>query len=150
DRDAEMAQSRQQIVEYLLAAQVSDARGFKNDSASYGGWDFLGAADAQGVTTGTNISVTCHVLEAFAGEHLAMASTGRQAPGKLEVAMAHGKAYVQRCQQPDGGFAFTCEPASLNNKAAYRDEKLQQPRSYGTATCDGVRALVACGAQASD
>jgi hypothetical protein len=60
------------------------------------------------------------------------------------------KAYILRCQQDDGGLAFTCEPASLNNKAAYRDEKLKQPRPYGTATCDGVRALVACGLKPTD
>jgi hypothetical protein len=65
--------------------------------------------------------------------------------GGIEEALALAKAYALRCQQPDGGFAFTCEPASLNNKAAYRDEKLRQPRSYGTATADGVRTLLACG-----
>ena len=63
----------------------------------------------------------------------------------MQKSLELAKAYVLRCQQADGGFAFTCEPASLNNKAAYADTELTKPRSYGTATCDGVLALVACG-----
>jgi len=39
---------------------------------------------------------------------------------------------------------------SLNNKAAFADEKLAEPRPYGTATCDGIQALVACGAKPDD
>jgi prenyltransferase/squalene oxidase-like repeat protein len=139
------------IIAYLVAAQVAKPRGFEADSPSYGGWDFLGHDDARGVTTGTNVSVTSYVLEALAGE----LDYRRQLNGSRSItlerqAMAIGKAYVLRCQQPDGGFAFTCEPASLNNKAAYHDEKLTQPRSYGTATCDGIRALLACGLAPTD
>ena len=57
---------RKVVVDYLIDAQVTDRRGFKKDSAEYGGWDFLGPKDAHGVTTGTNISVTCYVLEGLA------------------------------------------------------------------------------------
>jgi prenyltransferase/squalene oxidase-like repeat protein len=140
----------QKIVEYLIAAQVAQPRGFQADSPSYGGWDFLGADDARGITTGTNVSITAHVVEALTSERHDKASGGRQPPEAIDTALRLAKAYVLRCQQPDGGFAFTCEPASLNNKAAYRDEKLTQPRSYGTATCDGVRALIACGLKSTD
>jgi len=138
---------RAKVIDYLVGAQVCEPRGFESSSASYGGWDFLGPADAQGITTGTNVSVTCFVLEALAAEQ---ASGGRKPTEAMETALVRGKAYALRCQQPDGGFAFTCEPASLNNKAAFLDEKLTQPRSYGSATCDGIRALVACGMKAAD
>jgi hypothetical protein len=131
------------VVGYLVAAQVAESRGFAEDSPSFGGWDFLGPGDAQGITTGTNISVTCHVLEAL---HDAREDREQGTEdGELLTAVERGKAYALRCQQADGGFAFTCEPASLNNKAAYSDSELMKPRSYGTATCDGIRALAACG-----
>ena len=132
--------ARRKLLEYLLGAQVVEARGFKPESPSYGGWDFLGQDDAQAITTGTNISVTRYVLEALAQEP----GVAGQASG-IPKAIELGKAYVLRCQRPSGGFAFTCEPMSLNNKAAFADEKLADPRPYGTATCDGVMALLACG-----
>ena len=144
------AEQRKRLMEYLLGAQVVEGRGFAADSPSYGGWDFLGKGDAQGITTGTNISVTRYVLEALGqvrgGQEPAVA--GRDEG--IGRAMGLGKAYVLRCQQPDGGFTFTCERASLNNKAAYSDEELTKPRPYATATCDGVLALIACGAAADD
>ena len=138
-------QERQRLIRYLVQAQVADERGFKTDSPSYGGWDFLSKADAQAITTGTNISVTRHVLEAL-GQEPGIAGQDNG----LAQAMERGQAYVLRCQRPDGGFVFTCEPASLNNKAAYADEDLKEPRSYATATCDGILALLACGVAADD
>ncbi|HEX5105638.1 MAG TPA: prenyltransferase/squalene oxidase repeat-containing protein [Pirellulaceae bacterium] len=135
------------VVEYLVGAQVVEARGFDKSSPSYGGWDFLGPDDAKGITTGTNISVTRHALEALAIQRDRNQKGGlsREATEALkDPIQGTGKAYVLRCQQADGGFAFTCEPASLNNKAAYSESELTKPRSYGTATCDGVLALVAC------
>lgn len=145
---------RSKLVAYLVAAQVAEARGFAADSPSHGGWDFLGPGDAQGITTGTNISVTRYVVEALTGDlEWQRTSSGSRSLTEingLRKALQLGKAYALRCQQPNGGFAFTCEPASLNNKAAYHDEKLAQPRSYGTATCDGIRALIACGLKPDD
>ncbi len=129
-----------QAADFLLAAQCGPARGFEAAHPAAGGWDFLSAEDARGITTGTNLSVTRHVLEALE-------------PTKTEAADAARKAaldWLARCQQRDGGFAFTPEPGSLNNKAEYSDEALLQPRSYGPPTCDGVRALLACGVKASD
>ena len=133
-------------VKYLMDAQVLENRGFQSNSPSYGGWDFLGPKDAYGITTGTNISVTRYVLEALAEQY------GRNQKGlspKAAEALEYsicgpGQAYVLRCQQSDGGFTFTSEPASLSNKAAYSDQDLKKPRSYGTATCDGILALIAC------
>jgi hypothetical protein len=145
---------RPKLIRYLVGAQVAEPRGFAADSPSFGGWDFLGPDDAQGITTGTNISVTRYVLEALKEDVEWLRKTnGSQSLIEVEgirKALQLAKAYALRCQQADGGFAFTCEPASLNNKAAYSDTELTKPRSYGTATCDGIRALVACGAKADD
>jgi hypothetical protein len=137
------------LVEYLLGAQVTEGRGFEPESPSYGGWDFLAKEDAQAITTGTNISVTRYVVEALTSRS-EQAQGADAARSPVTAAMDLARKYVLRCRQPDGGFAFTCEPASLNNKAAYEDEELKKPRPYATATCDGILALVACGAQPDD
>ena len=49
--------------------------------------------------------------------------------------------FVARCQAADGGFYFT--PAGDGNKAG-------PGRSYGSATCDGIRALRRLGVAADD
>jgi hypothetical protein len=140
---------RSKLVAYLTAAQVAEPRGFAADSPSYGGWDFLGQGDAQGITTGTNISVTRYVAEALEDDLEWLRDTNARRTltevHGIQKALDLAKAYALRCQQADGGFAFTCEPSSLNNKAAYSDSELKKPRSYATATCDGIRTLVACG-----
>jgi len=134
------SQITQLLRDYLLAAQLLEARGFAADHPSYGGWDFLGEKDARGITTGTNVSVVAHVLEALVSDKSAAADKARAA----------AKAWLARCQQPDGGFAFTPEPMSLNNKAEFSDEARAKPRSYGTATVEGVRSLLALGMTAEN
>jgi hypothetical protein len=139
---------RGELVKYLLGAQCAEVRGFEQASPSYGGWDFLGQGDAHGVTTGTNLSVTCLVLEALA-EEIRREPSGKQAR-EIQAALARGLIWTKLCQQQDGGFCFTPEPMSLNNKADFKDEGRHEPRSYGTATGDGIRALLACGLPADD
>lgn len=136
------------LISYLLGAQCAEERGFDKESPSYGGWDFLGQGDAHGVTTGTNVSVTCLVLEALA-EELRLDPKGKQAR-EMEASVSRAATWTGRCQQKDGGFCFTPEPMSLNNKAEFKDDARREPRSYGTATCDGLRALLACGIKADD
>lgn len=123
--------------DYLLTAQVAEGRGFAPDHPQYGGWDFLGKEDAQGITTGTNISVTGYVLAALQG----LPTAEKQ----VSQAIDRAKEWVLRCQQADGGFCFTTEPMSLNNKAGFVDEARDKPRPYGTATADGILALLAAG-----
>lgn len=137
---------RGELVKYLLGAQCAEERGFDKENPSFGGWDFLGQGDAHGVTTGTNVSVVCLVAEGLAGEQEA---GGKQAKA-IEAALGRSAAWTSRCQQKDGGFCFTPEPMSLNNKADFRDEARHEPRAYGTATCDGIRALLAAGVKSDD
>lgn len=131
---------REKLVTYLLEAQVHSRRGFTKDSPDFGGWDLLGPDDAQGVSTGSNVSVTCCVLEAL----------GSEKSDEAKTAITAALDWLQRAQDStgDGGFAFTPERSSLNNKALWHDVEREQPRSYGTATCDGLRALVASGGPA--
>ncbi|MBC7856315.1 MAG: hypothetical protein IAF94_23030, partial [Pirellulaceae bacterium] len=122
--------------------------GFEKENPSYGGWDFLGQGDAHGVTTGTNVSVTCLVLEALAEEF--RREPGGKQIGEIQAALRRVLPWVNLCQQKDGGFCFTPEPMSLNNKADFRDDARHEPRAYGTATCDGIRCLLAGGIKADD
>jgi len=130
------------LLDYLVTAQVNTARGFAKDSPDYGGWDLLGVEDASGISTGTNVSVTNYALEALAGEMSPAAKSARDL----------GKAWLLRAQQAtgDGGFAFTAEAGSINNKAQWRDSQRQKPRSYGSSTCDGIQALLHCGVAEQD
>lgn len=141
-------QARADLLNYLLGAQCAKGRGFEKENSSFGGWDFLGQGDAHGVTTGTNVSVTCLVLEALA-EELRREPNIKQAR-EIQTALRHAIVWTGHCQQKDGGFCFTPEPMSLNNKADFKDDARREPRAYGTATCDGIRALLACGVQADD
>ena len=135
--------TRKKLTDYLLEAQLLESRGFQRNDPSYGGWDFLGAEDAHGITTGTNISLAAFILEALVEE--------KSNDPRIVAARRHAGEWLLRTQQPDGGFAFTPEPASLNNKAKFMDDDAgNRPRSYGTATCDGVRALVALGVDSDD
>jgi hypothetical protein len=121
----------------LLQAQVTEGRGFAKDSPDYGGWDLLGVDDATGITTGSNVSVTLYALEAIADDDDKAAVAAREL----------GLAWLTRAQKAtaDGGFPFTADAVSLNNKAQWRDAEHRQPRSYGTCTADGLQALLHCG-----
>lgn len=128
----------QSLIDYLLAAQLAERRGFQPDDPDYGGWDLLGP-DARGITNGGNVSVSAFVAEAL---RLYESPNTKAALTKLEP-------WARRCQNlpGDGGFAFTNRKTSIDNKAGWRDPNFANPRSYGTATCDGIRILIACGRQ---
>lgn len=133
---------RERVIAYMLASQLVEARGFQPDDAHYGGWELTGDLRMRGVTTGANISVTCFALEALAGEKTAAADAARGA----------ALAWLERCQNlpGDGGFFFQPDRGNDANKAAWTDERHEVPRSYGSATCDGLRALAAAGVAADD
>jgi hypothetical protein len=133
---------RAELIQYLLAAQVGAERGFEENSNEYGGWDLLGRDDARGISTGTNVSVMAFVLEALQPVEQPAANQAR----KLALA------WLDRAQTAtgDGGFPFTAVPDSLNNKARWCDEQHRMPRSYGSATCDGLRCRLACGQTVRD
>jgi hypothetical protein len=133
---------REKLLEYLLHAQVNAARGFERDSPEYGGWDLLGSDDASGISTGANVSVTNYALEAIADEASVDATAARE----------QAKEWLLRGQKGtgDGGFAFTADAPNNNNKAQWKDEERQRPRSYGSPTCDGLQALLHCGLAKED
>lgn len=116
---------RDQIRDFLLTQQ-RDARTAPENA---GGW---GATHGDG-TDDANLSVTRFVLESM-GSNLDNDDQRR------------AQAFVERCQNfgegRDGGFFFTPREDDPLNKAG-------ESRSYGTATADGLLALLACGCKVS-
>ncbi len=132
---------RQALVDYLVAAQLTEQKGFSSKSPHYGGWDLIGASGARGVTSGTNVSVTYFAVSALAGE-----------PGVPKALFHRVTRWSEACQNfpTDGGFYFHPEPMNLGNKAQWRDRQFKQARSYGTTTCDGIGCLLASGTDPGD
>jgi len=131
------AAERAKLIDYLLRSQLDERRGFEKGNVHRGGWDLLGDEQPPGKTTGSNISLTCCVMEALAGVAAEKTSKARSLAAEWAIG----------CQDTtaDGGFAFTPDGRSPLNKAGWSDAKNSRPRSYGTATCDGLRLLAACG-----
>jgi hypothetical protein len=130
------------LTRYLVAAQLTQQRRFAANDPHLGGWDLLGDPEILGRTSDSNVSVTCFVLEALHD------SPDPAAKKSIELA----RPWIARCQNlpGDGGFMFTPDVKSSNNKAEWTDQAHRQPRSYGTATCDGLRCLSYAGFKQDD
>lgn len=115
--------------EYLRSAQLCEDLDYRPAQQQYGGWDF-GIPERTGRWMRCDLSVTTFVLEAIGGNDRALV-------------------YVERCRDPDTGGFFFCPWGS---KAGYRQlaDGTYRPRAYGSMTCDGIRALLACGVPPND
>ena len=133
---------RRKLVDFLISEQLTERKGFKPDHPDYGGWDLLGGSGATGVTSGTNVSVSSFILEALKDEKSPAAMRAKKFAAK----------WAEGCQNypTDGGFYFHPQRSHLGNKALWTDKDGKFPRSYGTATCDGLHCLRSAGVPASD
>lgn len=120
------------IVGWLRRVQWTGARGVQPEHPAFGGFDtgIEAAPLPGGVVPGVDLSTTSWVL---AGVRAA----GVPAEDPLVRAAL---AFVQRCQQQPGNGGFVFAPT-----AAHRPPKAGDGITYGTATADGLRALVLCG-----
>jgi len=146
---------QQKLVDYLVRAQLTTKGGFKANDPDFGGWDLDGVPAESGVTSGSNISVSLHAVEAIAAEAhalkpkvLLLATRWSHRCQNFNGATA-GKTTGAGASDPadDGGFFFHPERDALGNKAEWSDKAKRHPRSYGTATCDGIHLLLAAGAK---
>ncbi len=158
-QDHEARRARDAWVAFLLERQLTEQNGWQPTDDFYGGWGY--APDrphkpAEGAPLNPlaepNISATVFALEALRS-------------AKLEAESADFKKalrFIERCQNyqtieaganahaspfDDGGFFFLQSDA-VRNKAgvAGRDEQGRERfASYGSATADGLRALLLCG-----
>lgn len=118
--------------------QLDADRGWPETDVSFGGWGY--ATDARRVTDGelptANLSATV----------LAMGALQLGGATVDDPALVRARGFVERCQNRDGGMFFS--PAELGANKAGSDGN--GPRSYGSMTADGIRALLRTGRPIDD
>jgi len=141
-------------VAILRRHQLAERLGWREADAEYGGWGYAtveprkpGPDDLRLPLMEPNLSATV-----FAVEALRAAGVGPRDP-----ALVAARVFVERCQNfaeaaadaefDDGGFFFVLDDAERTKAGpAGRDRRGRERfASYGSATADGLRALLACG-----
>jgi squalene-hopene/tetraprenyl-beta-curcumene cyclase len=163
-RNAGHARARDAWRSALLRQQLTEQGGWSPADAEYGGWGYAareprkpGPGEPRDPLLPPNLSATAYAAAA-------LRSAG--GPGVRE-ALAKALRFVGRCQNlpqgslkaamssdpafDDGGFFFLPEDDG-RNKAGAGVDGAGRPRfhSYGSATADGLAALLACGAARDD
>jgi len=82
-------------VAWLRTQQFSEAHGWRPADAAYGGWGMGGEPRVAPNAGHVDLSMTRHVLQA-------LAAAGVPAS---DPAYARARVFVERCQNPDGGFS---------------------------------------------
>jgi hypothetical protein len=126
----------QSMIGQLRTQQFSEENGWKRNDAPYGGWGMGGAIRRPPDAGHVDLSMTRCVMEALKDSGVSPS----------DPAMAHALVFLERCQNPDGGFYFSPVNPEIN-KAGESEERFT---SYGTATADGVLALRAAGVPETD
>lgn len=120
------------MVGYLRLQQFAEENGWNREDAAYGAWGMGGERLRPPGTGHVDLSMTRHVLEA-----LRDAEVDREDPLWAKV-----RVYLARLQNEDGGFFFSTTEEDTNKAGGHR--------SYGTATADGILALLASGVDRED
>jgi len=151
----------QKMQAFLVAAQYQEANGFTETDLPYGGWGF-NAPVRPGVTAHMDLAHTRKALAALRSfNDPDVCSELRQRVEKfLWAVQKHPDAlatqpYPHGLDDPptgpppfDGGFYFS--PVVLVANKAHYDYENFCWRSYATATCDGILALLAAGVDQRD
>ncbi|MBK8100959.1 MAG: hypothetical protein IPK26_28080 [Planctomycetes bacterium] len=129
------------LVEFLERMQLCERQGWQPDDLPYGGF---GLGDLERPKP---LGADLIGLAAVTAVVEALAAAGRSD----HPLIARARTFVHRCQQfgrdgDDGGFCYapTGDWRAAKAGSDHREGR-ERPRSYGTATADGLRALVACG-----
>lgn len=132
------------LLDFLVRSQCVEGRGFSPDNPNHGGWDVIGPDVMAGKTSGTNVSVTRYVLEAYSCYVPTNGKTSlkldEETVGLVTKSRQHAIKWLERLQKmnTDGGFRFSAQPGTALNKSKTEDGT---PRSYASATSDGFLAL---------
>lgn len=121
----------QRMLACLRTQQFTERGGWDSAHGSYGAWGMGGAARIPPWPGHLDLSMTRYVLEGFAA-----AGSGPDDPAIHKAAR-----FLRRCGNDDGGFLFSPVVADANKRG---------DASYGTATADGLLALLASGCDAAD
>ena len=145
---------------FLISAQYQEANGFSETDVPYGGWGFNSPVRS-GVVGHMDLAHTRKALAALQSLPLSPEAIAirQRALWFLWLMQKHPDAVAsqphpveitdpERRSPFDGGFYFS--PVALSaNKALYDEENFCW-RSYATATCDGILALLAAGVDQDD
>ncbi len=146
---------------YLAGQQYHEGNGFPATEPAHGGWGF-GGTRRPGEPGHMDLAHTRHVLDA-------LAESGQPDPATL----ARAQRFLRLLQkdpsgsrpQPlppgrraaagaavlyDGGFYFSPVVLAANKAGFHSGEEGAGFRSYASATCDGLLALLAAGVEAND
>ncbi len=151
-RFAARRKARSAWLAYLRERQLTEKLGWQPRDKEYGGWGYaidLPRKPKEEALTESNLSATVFALDA-----LRAASCSSRDP-----ALARALVFVKRCQNfaddprhknpafDDGGFFFIYGDADRNKAglAGREDDGRERFFSYGSATADGLRCLLACG-----
>ena len=121
---------------YLKSQQFSEDNGWKPGDAPYGGWGMGGKIHRPPDAGHVDLSMVRMVVEA-------LHDAGVPASDAL---MQRAIVYLKRSQNTDGGFYFS----TVNLETNKAGEAGGRGASYGTATADGVLALLAAGVPGTD
>ncbi|MCI0348201.1 MAG: terpene cyclase/mutase family protein [Acidobacteriales bacterium] len=127
----------ERMVVQLRAQQFSEANGWTREDAPYGGWGMGGSIRRPPEAGHVDLSMTRYVLEALQLSGVPASDT----------AMTRALVYLERSQNPDGGFYFSPVNPEINKASKASGSGFA---SYGTATADGVLALRAAGIPDAD
>lgn len=158
--------ARDAWLDYLCQRQLTEPLGWSPDDARYGGWGYAAhptVRPADGAPLGNlaepNLSATVYALAA-------LRAAGRTAD---DPAVQRGRQFIERCQNfaprtdggssdnsgisfDDGGFTFVLDDPVRNKAGLAGVDPFGRKRyvSYGSATADGLRGLLLCGARPDD
>lgn len=147
---------------YLVGQQYCEATGFGPEHPAYGGWGFGGPRPVGGSPGHMDIGHTRHVLEALRAAGHKDASTYARAERFLRLVQKHPtedrpQPSASGVNEPagwkppyDGGFYFSPIVLAANKGGTEKHAGMPCFRSYATATCDGILALLACGVPRTD
>jgi hypothetical protein len=120
----------------LRAQQFTEENGWTRSDPAYGAWGMGGERRRPPEPGHVDLAMTRYVLEGLAAAGISSS----------DPAIQKALVYLDRCQNPDGGFFFSTVNLDTN-KAGDINGKY---RSYGTTTCDGLLAMRAAGLAATD
>jgi hypothetical protein len=145
--------ARDAWLSYLCRRQLTEALGWRPADREHGGWGYAAGLPRKPAPeepappyTESNLSATLFAVEA-------LRAAGCPAD---DPALARALVFVGRCQNhadepdpafDDGGFFFIYDDPVRNKAGVAGTDRAGRTRyaSYGSATADGLRALVACG-----
>jgi squalene-hopene/tetraprenyl-beta-curcumene cyclase len=150
--NAQYRSARDAWLGYLSKRQLTETLGWQRGDREYGGWGYslgLPRKPAQQALTESNLSATAFALQALRAANCP--------PDDPAYRKALG--FVERCQNfernpkrrepafDDGGFFFIYDDPARNKAGLAGTDRRGRIRyfSYGSATADGLRSLIACG-----